>query len=443
MAERHLTPDLLWAVLQGKRPSAALIRRGLAHLCRLCRPCREELRAARQEDSAPRGLATYTASYQRALARVQAARGEVAAEGRAARENLAALLALPRGRRAVAVAEEPEKFRGLALAELLLAESRSLRRTDAAEAGELARLARRVLEQSPTTAGARDAYARATAYLSNACRIQGHLREAEDLFAVARFLLGGDAADPLAGAELDSLEASLRRAQRRLSEAVSLLAGAATVFGLLGERREQAASLLNMGLVFREQADWAQAIEVTRRALALLDPVADPFLVLNARHNLAWFLCDAGAPTEARQTLEECEELYGRFAGTTIQLRRRWLAGNVAAALGEEGGAEAAFREARAGFLAHGVGYDVALVSLDLAALFLRQGRTAEVKALAEEMVPLFEAQGIHREAGMALALFAEAARAERLTLAWLAQLGRYLEAARRNPALAFDPHPP
>jgi len=50
--------------------------------------------------------------------------------------------------------------------------------------------------------------------------------------------------------------------------------------------------------------------------------------------------------------------------------------------------------------------YDTAMVSLDLAVLYLRQGRTADARRIAEEMRPIFEAQDVPPKELAALALF-------------------------------------
>ena len=55
-------------------------------------------------------------------------------------------------------------------------------------------------------------------------------------------------------------------------------------------------------------------------------------------------------------------------------------------------------------------------------------------------MLPVFRSREIHREAGAALLLFVEAARAEQLTATFLRELTRYLEAARNNRELVFRP---
>src|SRR5207237_5522758 len=96
---------------------------------------------------------------------------------------------------------------------------------------------------------------------------------------------------------------------------------------------------------------------------------------------------------EARAQLEMDEDLYRRFPEPWVELRVAWLRGDIAAGTGDVLTAERAYRETRDGFVAQGIGYDAAMASLDLAVLYLRQGRTDEVRRLAEEMLPIFQAQ--------------------------------------------------
>jgi hypothetical protein len=71
--------------------------------------------------------------------------------------------------------------------------------------------------------------------------------------------------------------------------------------------------------------------------------------------------------------------------------------------------------------------------------LYLEEGRTAEVRALAAEMAWIFEAQGVHREALAALALFRRAARAERASVEQARRLLSYLVRARQDRELRFE----
>jgi hypothetical protein len=104
--------------------------------------------------------------------------------------------------------------------------------------------------------------------------------------------------------------------------------------------------------------------------------------------------------------------------------------------------AEEALREARDGFVERGIGFDGALASLDLATVYAKQGRTGELKHLAEEMVPVFESRDVHQEALAALLLFRQAAEAEEVTLGLLKRISDYLQRARRNPELRSKDEP-
>jgi hypothetical protein len=74
--------------------------------------------------------------------------------------------------------------------------------------------------------------------------------------------------------------------------------------------------------------------------------------------------------------------------------------------------------------------YDFALVSLELSALWLEDGRTGEVEALAQQMVWIFCAQGIPREALAALRIFSDAAEKRELTTEMITSLAESLHRA-------------
>ena len=67
-----------------------------------------------------------------------------------------------------------------------------------------------------------------------------------------------------------------------------------------------------------------------------------------------------------------------------------------------------------------------------------KEGRTAEVQRLAEEMVAAFETQEVHREALAEFLLFQEAAGREEVTAGLVRELAAYLASARSNPELRF-----
>lgn len=78
--------------------------------------------------------------------------------------------------------------------------------------------------------------------------------------------------------------------------------------------------------------------------------------------------------------------------------------------------------------------FDAALVSLELAVLHLDEGRTAEVKQLAEEMVVIFHTQDVHREALATIAVFRQAVALETATAEMVRRLALDLERVRQGP---------
>lgn len=83
---------------------------------------------------------------------------------------------------------------------------------------------------------------------------------------------------------------------------------------------------------------------------------------------------------------------------------RLWTTeGTIWSGLGQLERAENAFREAKDGFESHGLRMQAALAGLELAKVWLRQGREQEVLPLAEELVETFCDMGIQRETVAAL----------------------------------------
>ncbi|HET9228123.1 MAG TPA: hypothetical protein VFR31_15715, partial [Thermoanaerobaculia bacterium] len=109
------------------------------------------------------------------------------------------------------------------------------------------------------------------------------------------------------------------------------------------------------------------------------------------------------------------------------------------AGLGRNEEAELKLRELRDAFVEQRLGYDASIVTLDLAALYLQQGRAAEVRRLAAEVLPVLLSQDIHREAMAALIAFQQASEMETATPGMVQQVAAYLYRARHNPELRFE----
>lgn len=437
MADIHLTRELLWAVTRGELPPSVVTQIGMQHLMSLCPACRKEIHAFQKER---RAGAANSQALQMLPTLLEEQIPRIEKEQRGAARDLADLLALSREERLQRVERARNRFRSATLIKLLLGESRKQVHEDPDEALHLATLARRIAQLNPQMPQSFDLIALATAQMANACRAGDDVQQAEEHFGHARYVITHHGVtDPELLARVDHLEGSLRMDQRQFQRAEELLSRSAMLYRLSGDKVETSRVLTTLGLMYLHQGEIASAIETTTAALRGLQGASEPRLYLCARFNLARCLTEDGQYQEATDLLTVDADLYREFPDAWTQLRLSWLQGKIAAGLGRSEEAEKIFLEVRDGFIAQGIGYDAAMVSIeDLALLYLREGRVSDVKRLAEEIHPIFEAQDVHREALAALRLFQEAARAEQLTVKALREYARYLKEAQTDPALKF-----
>jgi tetratricopeptide (TPR) repeat protein len=433
----HITREILRAVARGELPEGFLARLSLQHLMNLCPYCRGEIEAWEKERGS--GAASIGRTLQALPLLIEKRSPVLEQRRREAQRDLAALLDLPAGERAGRIHRARRRFRGPILAELLIHESRKQIPGNPHEAYHLAELARTVVHHSPGTPETFDLIALATAHMANASRASGDLRQAEAQFGFVRFLITHQGVtETTVLAQIDHFEGSLRKDQRRFTEAEELFTRAAMFFRIAGAVQETARVMLSLGTLYFDQRRLDRAIEVVTAALERLPVDSESRLYLYGRHNLALYLAESGQYERAADLIEMDEDLYRHSPEPWLILHLRWLEARIAAGVGDSAIAEQAYLEARHGFLHQGIGYDAAMVSLDLALLYLREGRSEDVKALAEEMLPIFQAQDVHREALAALLLFQDAARRDELTVAVVNDLAAYLKAARTDPTLRY-----
>jgi ATP/maltotriose-dependent transcriptional regulator MalT len=185
------------------------------------------------------------------------------------------------------------------------------------------------------------------------------------------------------------------------------------------------------------------ALADLERARELLDPERQPFLYLFTVVGAVPTLLDGGRYREAERILARAEGTIAA-AEPWWRLRFRFLAGRAAFGLGDLDRAAALLDEARQGFVAQDLPCDAAIAALELALVSLRQGRTAEVRALTRQIAPILQHHGVDREALATLALFERSVRADAVALALAAELRRHVEAARNGASVPTPrEHPP
>lgn len=277
-----------------------------------------------------------------------------------------------------------------------------------------------------------DFQARAWAYRANALRNLSAFDEANQAFDMAWQLFWRGTRVPSEWAHLAALEASLRRDQRKFGQADSLLEDAIGIYQHLGEYREEARLLVARAFVSFEEGRLEDAVKILQDVLRRAEHrELDREVYAAALHNLAYNLAHLGRGAEARRLFPKVRDLV-QSQGNAIQIARlHWLEALIYRAEGDFDRAEASFRKVHRKFVDLGIAYDAALVSLDLAVLYLETGRLQEVKELAAEMLPIFRSRQIHREAAVAGLVLIEALRQEAATVESIREVAAYIERGR------------
>ena len=175
------------------------------------------------------------------------------------------LLRQPAGTRAALVASD-SRFRTWGVLELLIERSLATATRDAEEAEALAGLALHLADQLDAgfygLESLKDLRARAWGYLANARRVRSDLHGAEQAFASAYDHLRCGTRDPFEEAVLSDLEGSLRRAQRRFSNAFALFQRAEELFRTAGDLHRAGRSLVKLSTVHYFAGEIDEAISV-------------------------------------------------------------------------------------------------------------------------------------------------------------------------------------
>lgn len=271
-------------------------------------------------------------------------------------------------------------------------------------------------------------------HLSNAHRVHGDLTAADLAFARAQGHWaageGADVGEFLNPAQVFNFEASLRREQRRLPEAHALIDQALAIAS--GEIRPRL--LTNKAKIFEEAGQHEQALAILAEARSLLTGQSEPRLARIVETNCVLLLCRLERYQEADALVPTVRQMTMTSGGELDRVRFRWIQGTVAAGLGWTQEALAHLEAVREEFIRREIPYDAALVTLEIAGLHLQEGRTAEVKRLACEVVAICQSNKVHREALAAVQLFREAAEREAVDQEAIRELLGYLQRAQREP---------
>lgn len=267
--------------------------------------------------------------------------------------------------------------------------------------------------------------------LGNARRLNWDLNGAAKDLARADQLLPAEDRGALPEAVLTMNKAGLLFFQQRPVEALELMDRVLPIFKQADAPQELAqASLMRAQL----QQDMALVYEDLHRALALIDVKKDPFLKLTTYHNMALALARLGRLPEALELLPPARALATATSNHGMLLHLKWVEGVIADRSNQISLAEVRYEETRDGFLDLGRAGEAATVSLDLAILYAKQQRSAEVVAMVAQVIPLFDALKIHPQALVSLTLLKQALRSEQISLRGLQRIRSLAEGLQNSP---------
>jgi tetratricopeptide (TPR) repeat protein len=320
----------------------------------------------------------------------------------------------------------------------LIENSHAQRYQDADETLHLAHLARIAAEVcSPAETGGEmrlaDLRARAWGQYGNALRLCGKPREAEESLATARVYRQQGTGDPALRAWLVERTTSLLIFQGRFAEAIEMCEEAGQIYHELGESHLFASTLTQKAIasLYFGEAEWA--IRALNQAIPLIDPEEDPHLLLAACHNLIRCYIDLDRPDQALAIYSETRVLYQQFDDPLILLRAAWQEGQLLRDLGHLRAAETSLLRARKGYQEKGLSYEVALVLLDLAAVYVKLGLVDEVKRTVLMAVPIFHALRVKVETLAALLQLQQIADQEQQALELIRGLNARVESLQKK----------
>lgn len=307
----------------------------------------------------------------------------------------------------------PPDVEGVALFEVLLERSSSLRHEDPEEMVRVAEWARVLAENlSPSELGFEalaDLQCRAWIELGNSLRVADDLLDAERALGRATELFLQGTQDELIAARLFDIEASILGDLRRFDLAATALNLVFAIYHRCGDFHLAGRALITKGLYAGYDGNSAQSVQLIERGLLLIDEERDPRLFLIALHNQARAFMDCGQLREARIALWKLKARGLGFDGRLNELKIRWLEGQINAGLGELDRAETALQEVMLGFEEAGLPYKAALAGLELGLILFRRGRADDALEEVLAAVHVFQTLGIAREVNASLLLLRKA----------------------------------
>jgi tetratricopeptide (TPR) repeat protein len=456
MFSKHPSAEDLEQFLRGTSRAATRSRNGqvVHHLLADCSVCRNNLRELgweprrlmrllepQREGQEEELLATANGyDYSRAFAAVERTVSSLLMPERLAPTSAARLseLAVLSAAEQIQRVTADKQFAEPAVIRTLVEHSHAVRFQNAEEMLRLAHLARLAadacsLEDAGNELKLADLRARAWGQYGNALRVSGRPREAEEALGTARRHLKEGTGDPMLRAWLLERIAPLSTFQGRFSEAIEICDERSAIYQELGESHLFASTLVQKAIALLNSGEAEAAVRTLNQAIPLINHEEDPHLLLAACHNLIRCYIDLDRPEQALLLYFDVRELYQESSDPLILLRAAWQEGQLLRDLGHLRAAESALLRARKGYQDRKLSYEVALVSLDLASVYVKLGLVEELKRTVLTTLPIFHALRVGLETLAALLQLQQVADQEQQALELIRTLNARIEPLRRQ----------
>jgi tetratricopeptide (TPR) repeat protein len=320
----------------------------------------------------------------------------------------------------------------------LIDRSQDLRFRDAEAMLHLASLSRLAAEAcTAETAGNEprlaDLKARGWAQYGNALRISGRPLEAEKAFSASERHREAGTGDPVLRAWLLEKTTSLAIFKSSFDEAVEMSGEAGDIYQELGEAHLLGSTLVQKAIAELYSGATESAVRLLNQAIPLIDCEEDPNLLLAACHNLIRGYIDLDRPDQALMLYTEIRELYQESDDPLILLRAAWQEGQILRDLGHLRAAETALLRARKGYVERKLVYEAALVSLELATVYVKLGLVEEVKRTVTATIPIFHSLRVKLEVLASLLQLRQIADQEQQALELIRVLSAQIEPLPKN----------
>lgn len=383
--------------------------------------------------------------YERVIRRVAARLKDVEALHNVFRSRLENqyedLLELPSGRRMTILRNSSPVL-------LLILFRHALMKSYEARFGDLRaslRLAELALEFAEAVVGAKylsavdseDLLAEAHAYLGNARRINSDLGGSGRSLTSASAHLSEGTGDRALKADVIKFEALLQADRGACERAAELFDAEIALRRLLGDRAKLGAALIDRGWIacWLEPVD--RACDLFQAGLSLVDD--DPRMTLVALLALAEAFARSGKGLEAWDTICQARVPMAKVKGERFEIHDRWIRGLACRALRESERSERYLRSVRKDLEGREEWFLLGLVSLDFAATCATEGKSEEVKRLAEEAYAIFRSEGLNERAMAAVIVLREAIDAQELTEGLAVAVANFIARYQHNTALRFE----